>query len=70
MVVIGDPKFSMFSSYLNVLGIKVYNLTGVVLESGQRYVYVCTMSERLRRANMVACTRSPIVPNTSPILRS
>ena len=41
MVVMGDPEFFMFSSYLSVLGIKVYNLTGVGLESGQRYVYVC-----------------------------
>ena len=42
VVVMGDPKFS---SYLSVLGIKVYNLTGVGLESGQRYV--CKMSEFL-----------------------
>jgi len=70
VVVIGDPKFSMFSSYLSVLGIKVYNLAGVGLESGQRYVYVCKMSEHLRSANTVACNKSPIVPNTSPILRS
>ena len=41
----GDPKLS---SYLSVLGIKVYNLTGMGLESGQRYVYVCKMSEFLR----------------------
>ena len=59
----GDPKFSMFSSYLSVLGIKVYYLTVVGLQSGQRYVYVCKMSELLRSANMAACNKSLIVHN-------
>ena len=70
MCVMGDPNFSMFSSYLSVLGIKVYNLTGVGLESGQRYIYVCKMSEFLRSANTMACNKSPIVPNTTHYLKS
>jgi len=53
-----------------VLGIKVYYLTDAGLESGQRYVYVCKMSEFLRSANTVTCNKSPIVPNTTPYLKS
>ena len=37
----GDPKLPMISSYLSVLGIKVYDLTGGGLESGQ--MYICSL---------------------------
>ena len=53
-----------------MLGIKVCNLTDAGLESGQRYVYVCKMSEFLRSANTLACNKSPIVPNTTHYLKS
>jgi len=59
----GDPESS---SYLSALGIKVYNLTGVGLNLGKgTYMYV-----RCLNFLGVACNKSPIVPNTTPYLKS
>ena len=42
VIFMGDPKLSMFSSYLaTVLGMKLYELAGVGLESGQMYLHMC-----------------------------
>ena len=61
----GDPKLSMFSSYLSVLANKIYDLiTGVGFEPGQMimYVYICKMSEFL--GVQLACRKRLVMPNT------
>ena len=59
VVFIGDPKLSMFSSYLIFLGMK-----GLIflLQVWGWNLGKCMLSETLRSTIMVSCNKSPVIP--------
>lgn len=63
-VIMGDPK----SSYLIVLGIKVMFLQVWGWNLG-KCVYICKMSETIRRTIMVACSKVPSYLSLKPYLQ-
>jgi len=60
VVIMGDPKLSMFSSYLSVLANKIY--LGVGLEPGQMMMYVCICVRCLGVQFVVACSKGLVMP--------